>query len=237
MREDGTYLSAAEISVPAPVMAARIDMILHAELSSHGFERIRPRYWVDSTRPPVRRIFEFRALKGDSYSARWGFSLDFVPELRTNRLAWKRTAKSARLDLRFDPMDQEPGRVEWCRFSRFIFPKKTYDWNKVTRAVVNGAQAARSDFKRVQSLTDIAEMFREQSVRKVYRLLLENYIQSHIAWGLCLISLGKQHEAEDHLQKFCLQFSIDRNDRILRAAEDAAIALQNVSLVGGEGRT
>lgn len=210
-------------------MAARIDMILHAEMSSDGFERIRPRYWVDSTRPPIRRIFEFQPLKGDSYSARWGISLDFVPMLIGGKLAWKRTAKTAQLDLRFDPMDQEPGRVEWCRFSRFIFPPKPYDWDKVTRAVVHGTKAALLDFMRIQSITDIVQTFGEQSVRKVYRLSLENYIQTHIAWGLCLISLGKQEEAEDHLQKFCVEFSIDRNDRILRAAESAAKALCNDS--------
>lgn len=199
-------------------------MILHAELSSHGFERIRPRYWVESTRPPIRRIFEFQPLKGESYSARWGFSLDFVPILRNGKLAWKRTARTARLDLRIDPLDQEPGPVEWCSFSRFIFPRKTYDWSKATRAAVNGAKAAQLDFKRIRSITDIVEMFREQSVRKVYRLSLENYIQTHIAWGLCLISLGKRDEAEDHLQKYCVGFSVDRNDRILRAAEQAATA-------------
>jgi hypothetical protein len=227
MPNDGRFLSAADISVPAPVMAARIDMILHAELSSYGFERVRPRHWVDSTLAPIRRIFEFQPLKGDSYSARWGFSLDFVPRLKNGKLAWKRTTKTACFDLRFDPIDQEPGRVEWCRFSRFILPYKIYDWSKVTRAVVNGAKAARSDFKRVRSVRDIVETFREKSVMKFYRFSLENYIQTHIAWGLCLISIGERDEAEDHLQKFCLQFSVDRNDRILRAAEDTARTLRN----------
>lgn len=221
MLEERAYLSQSEISIAAPVLGARIDMILHAELSPLGFERIRPRRWVDSTRPPIRRIFEFQPLKGDRYSARWGFSVDFVPTQRNGTIVWKRTAKTARFDLCIDPIDRE-GRVEWCSVSRFILPLKAYDWAKVTRAVLNGVKAARPDFARVASPRDIVDVFQERSEMKFRRFRLENYIQTHLAWGLCLVSLGRREAAEVHLRKYCEHFFVDRNDRILQAAERAA---------------
>jgi hypothetical protein len=56
--------------MPAPVFADKIDEIIGAELSPLGFEQIRPRRWVATARPPIRRIFDFQALKGATYSAR-----------------------------------------------------------------------------------------------------------------------------------------------------------------------
>ncbi len=222
MQETNAHLSAADISVPASVLAARIDMILHAELSSLGFERIRPRHWVESAQPPIRRIFRFQALKGLSYSACWGFSLDFVPIRRRGRLCWKRTSKAAEFDLCIDPIDREGGPHDWCALSCFIFPEKAYDWSKVPRTVKGTVKAARLDFNRVKSIHDIIDIFRERSMMKFRRFSLENYVQTHIAWGLGLIAIGQAEEGEIHLQKYCTSFSIDRNDRILRAAEATA---------------
>jgi len=47
------------MSVPAPVMAARLDMALHTELSPLGFERIRARRWVAGTYPPIGEYSSF----------------------------------------------------------------------------------------------------------------------------------------------------------------------------------
>jgi hypothetical protein len=93
----------------ASVLADKIDEIIGAELSPLGFEQIRPRRWVATAQPPIRRIFEFQALKGATYSARWGLSLDFVPLWRADGLRWKRTAKTANFDLCIDPIDQYGG--------------------------------------------------------------------------------------------------------------------------------
>jgi hypothetical protein len=144
-------LSAADPSVPASVLATRIDMVLHAELSPIGFERARPRRWVEGRQGPIRKIFEFQALKGEQYSACWGFSVDFVP------------------------------------------------------------------------FASLVTMFDERSKMKFRRFSLENYSQTHIAWGLCLLAVRNRDEAETHLTRFCETFSIDRNDRILQSAERIAI--------------
>jgi hypothetical protein len=197
-------------------------MILDGELSPLGFERIRPRLWVESKHPP---IFEFQPIKGDVYSARWGFSLDFVPIQRAEKLAWKRTAKTARFDLSIDPIESEGRPREWCSVRRFIYPAKQYDWDKLVRTVKDTAKGARPDFNRVNSIEDIVAIFRERSTMKFKRFSLENYVQTHIAWGLSLIAIGEPDEGEKHLQTPCAIFSIDRNDRILRQAEQTAIGL------------
>lgn len=198
-------------------------MILHAELSPLGFERTRPRRWVEINGPPLRRIFEFQALKGLRYSARWGFCVDFVPIKKAGRLRWKRTPKTAAFDLCIDPIDLEGWAHDWCSLSLFIFPSNTYDWTKVTRTVKNSVSAALSDFSRVNSIADTVALFRDRSKMKFHRFSLENYVQTHIAWGLCLIALGQQTQGENHLEKYCERFSVDRDDRILREAERVAI--------------
>jgi len=200
-------------------------MILDGELSPLGFERIRPRVWLESKHPPIRRLFEFQPIKGDVYSARWGFSLDFVPIQRAEKLAWKRTAKTARFDLSIDPIDSEGRPGEWHSVCRFIYPAKKYDWGKLVRIVKDTAKGARPDFNRVNSIEDIVTIFRERSTMKFKRFSLDNYVQTHIAWGLALIAIGAPEEGEKHLQTYCAIFSIDRNDRILRQAEQTAIAL------------
>lgn len=215
-------LTADQIEVPAPVLAARIDMIVHAQLSPLGFEWIRPRFWVEGLGPPIRRLFEFQALKGASYSARWGFSLDFVPIKRSSRLQWKRTAKTASFDLCIDPIDRAGEVPDPWYVSRFIFPLKSYDWNKFTRTVKNAASVAQPDFSRIKSISDIVAIFNERSAIKFRRFSLENYVQTHLAWGLCLMAIGEVEEGERHLEKYCDRFSVDRTDRILREAEREA---------------
>lgn len=219
--EQKTYFSEAEISIPAPVLSAKIDTILQAELSPLGFERIGPRRWVESLQPPLRRMFEFQARSGLTYCAHWGFSLDFVPTLRTGRLKWKRTPKTVRLDVSIDPVLTEDSR-DWSCISCFIYPRKTYDWDKTERNIKSCVAAAKPDFSRVKTISNVVAVFQERSVMKYRGLTLENFIQTHIAWGLCLIAVGDAAEAEKHLDKFCTRFSIDRNDHILREAERQA---------------
>jgi len=105
-----------------------------------GFQRTRPRRWVDNTTPPICKIFEFQPLKGLSYSARWGFSLDFVPIKKGGCLRWKRTAKTAQFDLCIDPTDIEGGPHDSRSVSLFSFPGKTYDWSRVAKNTTAAAK-------------------------------------------------------------------------------------------------
>ena len=137
-------------------------------------------------------------------------------------MQWKRTAKTASFDLCIDPIDQAAEVRDAWYVSRFIFPLKSYDWNKFTRTVKNATLAAQPDFSRVKSIGDIVTIFNERSAMKFRRFSLENYIQTHFAWGLCLMAIGEAEEGERHLEKYCDKFSVDRTDRIIREAEREA---------------
>lgn len=208
----------------APVVADRVDERIGAELSPLGFQRIRPRRWVAAARPPIRSIFEFQALKGATYSARWGFSLDFVPLWSADELKWKRTAKTANFDLCIDPIDQYLGPPDWCSFSRPIWPGEVVNVARIAAAVKESTRVAKFDFSRVNSISDVVAMFQERAAMRFQRFSLENYMQTHLAWGLSLISVGKASEGRRHLELFCARFSIDRNDRML---QEALLAAEN----------
>jgi hypothetical protein len=182
------------------VFTDRIDDALRAELSPGGFDFVRARRWVNSRTVPIRRIFEFQALKGATYSARWGFSLDFVPVLQNRRLRWKRTPKSIAFDLHIEPGAKQ-----------------------IARVVADATRAARRDFARVDSIADLISIFDERAQMTFGRFSLENYVQTHIAWGLGLVAIGKSAEGEAHISLFCKHFGIDRKDSVLRKAEDEAV--------------
>jgi hypothetical protein len=204
------------------VFTDRVDDALRAELPPEGFDFVRARRWVNSRTAPIRRIFEFQALKGATYSARWGFSLDFVPVLQNGRLRWKRTPKSIAFDLHIDPQDELGPAPDWCSLT--YIPGYTEPGAKqITRVVADATRAARRDFARVDSIADIISIFNERAQRTFGRFSLENYVQTHIAWGLGLVAIGKSAEGEAHIKLFCTQYGIDRKDSVLRKAENEAV--------------
>jgi hypothetical protein len=196
--------------------------VLCAELLSlPGFEPVRPRRWVSSRKAPIREIFEFQALKGATYSARWGFSLDFVPLVRNGRVRWKRTPRSAEFDLCIDPIDEIGTVPVWCSFVHI--PKvKEAETTALTRVAASASTAARRDFDRVQSISDIVAIFRGRTSISFQRFSLENYVQTHLAWGLGLIAVGESEQGEAHLKKFCNQQDLDRELPSIRKAEREA---------------
>jgi hypothetical protein len=80
------------------------------------------------------------------------------------------------------------------------------------------------DFRRVNAIENIVTVFRERSPMQFRRFSMENYVQTHIAWGLCLIAIGNDAEGETHIRSYCDRFEIDRNDPILRKSEVVARA-------------
>jgi hypothetical protein len=199
-------------------LADRIDDALRPNLLAAGFERVRPRRWVSCASPPIHRIFEFQALKGATYSARWGFSLDFVPALRGGRLRWKRTCKTADFDLCIDPTDEFGDTGSWCSVAE-ISGWKDASAAQINQVVVEAIRKAHEDFARGASVADLVALLRERAQMRFRRFSLENYVQTHIAWGLSLIAVGNPAEGATHLELFCDRYGIDRDDRILRQAE------------------
>jgi len=100
------YVSAAEIDVvPAKRVDAILDSTFGAALRAAGFLEIRHRVWARTRIPEITDVFNIHALKGASLSPLWGFSIAFVPHVSAGKVKWHRTPKSARLDVRYDPMD------------------------------------------------------------------------------------------------------------------------------------
>jgi len=87
--------------------AAHRDAIVASELRGYlpslGLHEVAPRRWIDGSRPPVRRLFELRLLKGAAITPWWGFSLDFVPHISGGALRWHRSDRTAMLDVIINP--------------------------------------------------------------------------------------------------------------------------------------
>ena len=178
-----------------------------------------------SAHPPIRRIFRFQPLKGLTILRVLGlFVTTSYQSEGGGSLCWKAHGENCgiRFVHRSDRSRRRPTRLVRALLFHLSREILLLEGTKVPRTVKGTVRAARLDFNRVKSIHDIIEIFRERSMMKFRRFSLENYVQTHIAWGLGLIAIGQAQEGEIHLQKYCTSFSIDRNDRILRAAEAAA---------------
>ncbi|MFS8049895.1 hypothetical protein [Rhizobium sp. BR 314] len=195
------------------------DEILQAlqDATPTGFDQVSERRWVSEPRNAIRRIIEFQALKGAYYSARWGFSVDFVPRLRSGRLSWKRSLKSADFDLTIDPIDIEGAATDWCSFP---FDVKIRDARKTVDDV---KRVASLDLASIDTINDLLDLFKRRSEMKFRRFGLANYIQTDIAWGLSQLAAGEVVEGSDRIARFCEQFEIDPNSAILTKARAEAL--------------
>ena len=191
-----------------------IEAILGPQLAD--FERIDDLRWVSAARNEIRRVFEFEALKGATYSARWGFSVEFVPMLVGRKISWKKSAHKATFDLCIDPIDELGSVPHWCSFVK-------------SSSDIQRAKIASESFKRAQvdlncisSMSDLAQLFRDRSVMTFRRFSLANYVQTDLAWGLVLLACGNEEGAAGHLEKFCDEFGIASDSSIIRKAQQEA---------------
>jgi hypothetical protein len=184
-----------------------------------GFQRVGDLSWVSDPTDHIRYLLKFQAMKGMTFSACWGMSVDFVPVWGGGKLRWKRTAKSAVCDLCIDPIDLS-GRIPgWCSF---YSNDRAYH---VERAASAAVKAARLDWSKITALKDVADTFEARTKMTFRRFSLENYVQTDIAWGLVLISLGQPDRGHRHLDAFCKQFAIAPETAILAKAKDQAAAI------------
>lgn len=197
-----------------------LNLCLRTEWGFRDFEDVRRFRWVDQSSGPIRKIFEFQSLRV-GYSARWGFSLDLVPLFHNGRFRWKRTPKSAEFDLSIDPVDVAGSVPEWCSLKYFpgaISPSRA----QIARVASQTAKAAHPDFARVASVSDLITLFEERAQLDFRRFSLENYVQTHLAWGIALVAVEKRGEGESHIAQFCEGHGIDRDHPFLDKAEIAA---------------
>ncbi len=190
-----------------------------ADTSAPDFQRVGDLLWVSEPKDHMRYLLKFQAMKGMTFSACWGVSVDFVPIFAGGKLKWKRTAKSAAFDLCIDPIDSSESIPGWCSF---YANDRDYHVKRSTSAAV---KAARLDWSKITTLRDVADTFERRTKMEFKRFSLENYVQTDLAWGLVLIALGRLNEGQHHLDAFCQQFAIAPGSPILEKAKDEAIAI------------
>lgn len=175
--------------------------------------------WVSEPFDHLRRVFEFQATKGARYSARWGWSVDFVPVLKGSKLSWKRTAAKADFDLCIDPIDMSGDVPGGCSFTT------SASRDQIAKAWKASIDAALKDWEQVHSRKHLADLFRSRSEMQFRRFALGNYVQTDLAWGLLHLSMGESGEGERHIAEFCQNFEVDRESAIITKAETEALAI------------
>lgn len=204
-------------------MAAFSEEVILAlqDAAPEGLRRIADRRWVSEPHRGIRKILEFEALKGAQYSARWGFSVDFVPRLQGKRLSWKRTEKAAALDLCIDPIDVEGNVPKWCSFTSDV---RADGIKKIAR---NVREHASRDFARINTLHDLRELFQQRANMKFRRFGLANYVQADLAWGMLQLATGDLEEGVSRIAAFCERFGVDPMEPILVKAKQEALQLHD----------
>lgn len=183
------------------------------------FQRVGDLSWAGSSTDHIRYLLKFQAMKGMTFSACWGLSVDFVPISRGGSLRWKRTAKSANFDLCIDPIDLSGRIPSWCSF----YSNDRDD--RVAHAALKVLDAARQDWSGITSLNDVADSFERRSKMEFRRFSLENYVQTDLAWGLVLIAIREADRGQNHLDAYCDRFAVARDDAVLTKARNEAATI------------
>lgn len=187
------------------------------------FTRIGDLRWAACRAEHIHFLLDFQRLKGATVSARWGVSLTFVPELRGKRLSRKFSLEKAQFDLCIDPIDEDDW--AWCSFPEHA-PSE-----RMSEVAQNALKAATKDWNRLGTVADVIRCFQERSRRSFVRFSPDNYIQTNIAWGLCLIATGEQTAGEERVNRFCDQFGFSPSTpAIAKAMSEAQRIASNSGL-------
>lgn len=181
-----------------------------------SFTRVGNLRWVSETHNYVHQIFEFQAMKGDQLSARWGWSIGFVPILKGRNLRWKRTASKAEFDLCIDPVDPLGKVPAWSSFTPVTASQQ------IICVAGTTFEAAASDMDAVNGLEDLINLFRVRSRMEFRRFSLSNYVQTDLAWGLAYIATGQEQAGQERIDAFCTAFGVPRDAIPLKRAEAEA---------------
>jgi hypothetical protein len=186
--------------VPTTEMDAIFAETFGAALPRHGFEKVDRRKWVRSTKQPIRELVQINALKGARFCPAWGFSLDYVPHVSGASLRWHRSAKTAILDLCYDPMDYEMKLNEWSIPSlegRRIARQEAERQTKMT------LDLALPWFDTVIGDVDLVREFEAKKQRPFVRFGFYNYVQGPLAYAVVLARVGRFKDAEAEMGKYC----------------------------------
>jgi len=188
--------------VPASEIDAILENELGASVAPKGFLIRSPRAYVRSRSPEIRDLIIIQPMKGAGYAPHWGFSLDFVPHISRDGLRWHRTDKSARLDLRFDPLDYlHPGSPEFNQWTIDSARGAKTARKQIRRITTMLSKHAEAFFAQVQSKSDLLRAFEREAAREAVRFNSYNYSQQAIAYAFILGRIGKFDSAKAELER------------------------------------
>jgi hypothetical protein len=158
-----------------------------------GLRQAAPRRWVDGSKAPVRKLFELQLLKGATFKACWGFSLDFVPGISGRTIRWHRSDKAAMLDVIVDP--QESHRA--C----FLYGPARFrsDLNALFPSAVAGAVR---DWKRGATYVGMLELILDIRHQRTNCFDYHNYTQLPLAFAFLSARVGNLPVAERELEEY-----------------------------------
>jgi len=208
---------AADDMIPASELAALVDEGLRTVLEPAGFLMVSPMRWIRA-RESWRDIVEYRATKGAGYEAAWGISLDVVPRITGPGLKWKRTDRSAQVDLRLERISGVDHRRLGA--SRLPASQGNLKSGAFRQRAETAGQAAINDLGALETLADISRAFdRWDKVDPNFRI----YDQPYLAKALISQSLGDGQKTEGLLATFCDRCKVSRGDPLLlKALAEAA---------------
>jgi hypothetical protein len=173
---------------------------LNLRLQPLGFVQVAPRRWVDGSAAPVRRVFEMQLLKGAAMKPRWGFSLDFVPDISGDRISWHRSNRTARFDLYLA--------LEGRNYASFLHGAAWlhHDLDRLVPVALEGAQEM---WRRGSTLVGILDILREIRERRFESFYI--YFSWHLPLTFMFLSatVGDIAAAQAELDAYVTKCELD----------------------------
>jgi hypothetical protein len=192
---------------PAAKIDAIISSVVAPLLLAADFRPGARRRWVRSY-SPIRHVFEIAAMKGATLIPRWGFSLDFVPHVKGNAIAWHRTDRSSTLDLVYDPVDFDAEwESRWAIQSLHGADGVRRDAERVLPGAVRAARGWLDGAVELASVLERAEWLRTAE-RPGQRFTFENFVQQPLAYAFLLSRSGYRDRAHQELDAWITMHSL-----------------------------
>jgi len=160
-----------------------------------GFEAVSPRQWVRTRVSGIRDLVWITKEKGGIYSACWGFSLDFAPLVRNERVTNKANKSLFAPDIVFDPYDchgSDFKEDDWTLYSELpsTFPERVNVdvWEDTI------LPAAERHLRSVRSIADLLPVFERKRCVSV-RYGWDTTVGLRLAYIFTLAELGHRLEA------------------------------------------
>jgi hypothetical protein len=168
---------------------------------------------------------ELQALKGLAYCPQWGLSLDFVPHVTSSgEVRWHRTAKAARFDFIYRPIDFEPDsdkRQAWA-VSPAATPQELEE--DLVRVAALTLEHVDRFFRGVKRIEDLPALYAEHRARPAAGLPFNAFPQQILAQAFVSARCGLP-EATALLEQYIGWLELpSETARRLRELQDATRA-------------